>query len=240
MKKLLGKLRKAIIDFNLIEEGDKIAVGLSGGKDSITLLHLLKRYQKFSPEHFDLIAITLDIGLDTNFNKMESLCNELDIPYYLIKTDIKKIVFDIKKEKNPCSLCSNLRRGALNNTAKNLNCNKVALGHNKNDAIETLLLSMFYEGRINCFSPKTYLDRVDITVIRPMIYIDEIEINNANNKFNFPIIESTCPADGFTKREYIKNLIYNLEKDIPDIKDKLLTSLINTKELKIWDKSKFK
>ncbi|OFI05026.1 tRNA 2-thiocytidine biosynthesis protein TtcA [Clostridium acetireducens DSM 10703] len=237
MQKILSKFRKAVNDFKLIENGDKIAVGLSGGKDSITLLHLFKKYQRFSPESFDLIAIILDTGMESDFTKLKEMCTEIEVPLYIIQTHIKEIVFDIRKEKNPCSLCAKLRRGSLNDNAKKLGCNKVALGHHKNDAIETLLMSMFYEGRINCFSPLTYLSRMDIHVIRPMVYIDELEIKNIAKKHNFPIINNPCPANGFTKREYIKNLTYSLENEIPGLKDNLLKALTNTKQLKIWNKN---
>lgn len=236
MQKLLSRLRKAIVDFNLIESGDKIAVGLSGGKDSITLLYLLKAYQRFSPEPFELIAISLDPGSGADFSSMIKLCKELNVPYYLFKTNIKEIVFDIRKESNPCSLCAKIRRGSLNDNARKLGCNKLALGHHKNDAIETLLLSMFYEGRINTFLPKTYLSRANITVIRPMIYLDEHQIKAFIKNSNIPIVENPCPANGFTKREYIKNLTYSLEKDIPGLKNNLLNSLSNTEQLNIWFK----
>lgn len=237
MQKLLSILRRAINDFELIEDGDKIAIGLSGGKDSITLLHLMKAYQRFSPEKFDLVAISLDPG-DFNFDELKKLCNELQVPYHIVKTDIKEIVFDIRKEKNPCSLCAKLRRGMLNSEAKALSCNKVALGHHKNDAIETLLMSMFYEGRINSFSPKTYLDRTDITVIRPMVYIDERDIKSLSIKYNFPIVHNPCPANGNSKRQYVKDLTYQLEKDIPGLKDHLLGALTNVDQLNIWHKIK--
>lgn len=236
MQKLLSKFRRAIVDFNLIEDGDKIAVGLSGGKDSIALLHLLKKYQRFSPDKFDLIAITLNPGTGADFSPMHKLCKDLDVPFYEIETDIKEVVFDIRKEKNPCSLCAKLRRGSLNDNAKKLNCTKVALGHHKNDAIETLLLSMFYEGRISSFSPKTYLSRSDITVIRPMVYIDELDIKGISKKYEFPIVKNPCPANGYTKRQYIKELTYALEKDIPGLKKNLLGALMNTEQLNIWEK----
>ncbi|MCY6369805.1 ATP-binding protein [Clostridium ganghwense] len=236
MQKLLSRFRKAVTDFNLIQSGDKIAVGLSGGKDSITLLQLLAAYKRFSPEPFELIAITIDPGSGANFNDMIEMCKDLNVPYYLFKTRIQEIVFDIRKEKNPCSLCANLRRGSLNDHAKKLGCNKIALGHHKNDAIETLLLSMFYEGRINTFLPKTYLDRSDITIIRPMIYIDEQQVITLAEKYKFPIVVSECPANGFTKREYMKNLTYKLEEDIPGLKNNLLNSLSNTEQLNIWFK----
>ncbi|MBU5486107.1 tRNA 2-thiocytidine(32) synthetase TtcA [Clostridium sp. MSJ-11] len=239
MQKLLSKLRRAVIDFKLIETGDKVAVGLSGGKDSITLLHLLSKYRTFSPEKFELIAITIDPKTGADFTPLEKLCKELDVPFHIIESNIKEIVFDIRKEKNPCSLCANLRRGILNDKAKELGCNKIALGHHKNDAIETLLMSMFYEGRINSFSPKTYLSRKDVTIIRPMVYIDELDIKNTSKKYSFPIVENPCPANGFTKRQYIKDLTYSLEKEIPGLKDHLLGSLTNIEQLNVWDKNKY-
>lgn len=239
MQKLLSKLRRAVNDFKLIESGDKVAIGLSGGKDSLTLLHLLSRYRTFSPEPFELIVITIDPKTGADFSPLEKLCNELNVPFYLIESNIKEIVFDIRKEKNPCSLCANLRRGVLNEKAKDLGCTKIALGHHKNDAIETLLMSMFYEGRINSFSPKTYLSRKDITIIRPMVYIDELEIKSTASKYEFPIIHNPCPANGLTKRQYMKDLTYALEKDIPGLKDHLLGALMNIEQLNIWDKSKF-
>lgn len=239
LQELLGKLRRATQDFKLIDDGDKIAVGLSGGKDSIALLYLLKRYSLFSPQHFDIIAITVDPEVGTDYSNITELCSKLDVPYYLIKTNIKEIVFDIRRENNPCSLCANLRRGALNNNAKKLGCNKVALGHHKNDAIETLLMSMFYEGRINSFLPKTYLSRKDLTVIRPMVYIDESSIKTFSADYNFPIVNNPCPANGFTKRQFIKELADSLEKDIPGVKNQIFGALMNPKELNIWDKSKF-
>ena len=234
MQKLLGKLRRAMGDFNLIQNGDKIAVGLSGGKDSIALLHLLKKYQSFSPEKFDLIAITLDTMTGADFSR--GLGDVYKRQIY--KTPIKEIVFDVRKEKNPCSLCANLRRGALNNYSKKLGCNKIALGHHKNDAIETLLMSMLYEGRVSCFSPRTYLNKADITIIRPMIYIDELAIKSMVKRYNLPIIKNPCPANGNTKRQYMKELTYTLEKDIPKVKDRLLGCLNNTNQINLWDKDK--
>ncbi|APH19049.1 tRNA 2-thiocytidine biosynthesis TtcA family protein [Clostridium botulinum] len=238
MQKLLGKLRRAVGDFNLIQNGDKIAVGLSGGKDSIVLLHLLKKYQSFSPEKFDLIAITLDTMTGGDFSPLENVCSNINVPLYIYKTPIKEIVFDLRKEKNPCSLCANLRRGALNNYSKELGCNKIALGHHKNDAIETLLMSMLYEGRVSCFSPKTYLNKTNITIIRPMIYIDEIAIKSMIKRYDLPIIKNPCPANGNTKRQYMKELTYTLEKDIPKVKDRLLGCLTNINQINLWDKDK--
>ncbi len=239
MQKLLSKTRQAIQDFNMIQENDKIAVGLSGGKDSLTLLHILKNYQRFSPQKFDLIAVTLNPGGVDN-SPLYDLCKELDIEFHEVQTDIKEIVFDIRKEKNPCSLCANLRRGALNSTAKELGCNKVALGHHKDDAIETFLMSLFYEGRVNSFSPKTHMDKQDLTIIRPMIYIDESMTKKATKEFNYPVIVNPCPANGHTKREDVKNLIKSLNKDIPDIRKNIFGALNNPEKLFIWDKDKIK
>ncbi|MGL5353245.1 MAG: tRNA 2-thiocytidine biosynthesis TtcA family protein, partial [Clostridium sp.] len=172
MQKLLSKTRQAINDFNLIQDGDKVAVGLSGGKDSLTLLHILRNYQKFAPQKFELIAITLNPGGVDN-SPLYKFCEDLEVPFYEVQTDIKEIVFDIRKEKNPCSLCAKLRRGILHEKAKELNCNKLALGHHKDDAIETFAMAISYEGRVNCFSPKSYMDKVNLTLIRPMVYIEE-------------------------------------------------------------------
>lgn len=238
MQKLLGKFRKCVNDFKLIDDGDNICIGVSGGKDSLTLLRLLEAYQRFSPEKFNLIAVTLDTGGGCNFQNVVKLCEKIDVPYHIIKTDINEIVFNIRKEKNPCSLCSKLRHGSLNDNAKILGCNKVALGHNENDAIETLLMSMLYEGRVHCFAPKTYLSRMDITLIRPMLYINEEEIKSLAARYELPIVKNPCPANGYTKREYMKNLIKDLERDIPSVKDRLLGCLTNEKQLSIWHKEK--
>lgn len=239
MQKLLSKMRQAINDYNLIEDGDKIAVGLSGGKDSLTLLHLLNLYKKFSPQKFELIAITLNPG-EVDNSPLHKLCKELEVPFYEIQTDIQKVVFDIKKEKNPCSLCAKLRRGTLHSNAQQLGCNKVALGHHKDDAIETLMLSISYEGRINCFSPKSYMDKENITLIRPMVYITEKSIKNVVKKYNFPVIENPCPADKNTKREDMKNLIYELDHRMPGFKENLFGSLTNSEQFFIWDKNEIK
>ena len=239
MQKLLSKMRQAINDFNLIEDGDKIAVGLSGGKDSLTLLHLLNSYRKFSPQKFDLIAITLNPGKVDN-SPLHKLCKDLEVPFYEIQTNIQEIVFDIKKENNPCSLCAKLRRGALNANARELGCNKVALGHHKDDALETLMISISYEGRINCFSPKSYMDNENITLIRPMVYITEQSIKNVVKKYDFPVIQNPCPVDKKTKREDMKNLIYELDHRIPGFKDNLFGSLTNSEQFFIWNKEEIR
>ena len=239
MQKLLSKMRQAINDYNLIKDGDKIAVGLSGGKDSVTLLNLLSAYQKFAPEKFDLIAITLNPGGVDN-SPLYKMCSDLNVPFYEIQTDINKIVFELRKEKNPCSLCANLRRGALNSNAEKLGCNKVALGHHKDDAVETLLLSMFYEGRINCFSPKSFMAKNKLSLIRPMVYINEASIKNLVKKYNFPVIKNPCPADGKTKRQEIKEYINEMNAKIPGFKKNIFGSLTNSEQMFIWDKEKIK
>lgn len=239
MKKLISKARQAINDFDMIQDGDKVAVGLSGGKDSLALLHILNDYKKFSPQKFELIAITLNPGGVDN-SPLYDLCLNLGIEFHEVQTNIKEIIFDIRKEKNPCSLCANLRRGALNDTAKKFGCNKVALGHHKDDAVETFVMSMFFEGRVNCFSPKTYLDRQSLTIIRPMVYIDEYMTKKAAKDFNYPVIKNPCPADGHTNRQNIKDLIQKLNLDIPNVKRNLFKSLNNSDQLFIWDKYKIK
>ena len=175
-QQMLSKLRKGTTKYKMIKDGDKIAVGVSGGKDSVTLLKLLAEYKRFSPEKFDLIAITVDLNFSTfnpDFTPIKQLCDSLDVPFYLQKTDIGQIVFDVRKETNPCALCSKMRKGALYSLAKELGCNKVALGHHADDLIDTLFLSLFYEGRLSTFAPKSYLDRTDLTLIRPMIFLEE-------------------------------------------------------------------
>lgn len=235
MQKLLSKTRQAIVEYNLIEDGDKICLGLSGGKDSITLLHILNNLRKFLPEKFELIAVTLNPGGVDN-SPLHELCRELNVEYHEVQTNIKEIVFDIRQEKNPCSLCSNLRRGALNAKAEELGCNKVALGHHKDDALETFFMSLSFEGRINCFSPKSYMDKNNITLIRPMVFIDESMIIRTAKENNYPIIKNPCPADGKTNRQDIKELIKRLDKEIPGFKKNLFKSLRNSNQLFIWDK----
>lgn len=226
LQKLLGYIRKAIEDYNMIEEGDKIAIGLSGGKDSIALTVALKSLQRFYPKKFELEVITVSLGFENlDFSSMKELCNKLGLNYTIEHTSIGQIVFDERKEKNPCSLCSKLRKGALNNAAKKLNCNKVALGHNKDDVIQTFLLSLFYEGRINTFSPISFLDKKQIYLIRPLIYARDKDIKSFVKKDNIKIVNNPCPANGNTKREDIKNLIYRLEKDYDDLDNKIFGAI---------------
>lgn len=239
MQKLLSKTRQAINDFNLIEDGDKIAVALSGGKDSITLLYILKNIQRFLPEKFELIGIAINTG-DMELSYLDTLCKSMDIPFHEIQTHIKEIVFQHRKEKNPCSLCATLRRGALNNAAEELGCNKLALGHHKDDAIQTLMLSMCYESRINCFSPKSHTEKNKVTVIRPMVYINESKIKNFIDKENINVIKNTCPIDGHTKRSEIDHVINKINSMVPGFRESLFKCLNNTENLFIWDKEKIK
>ncbi|MGM9676709.1 MAG: tRNA 2-thiocytidine biosynthesis TtcA family protein [Butyricicoccus sp.] len=212
MQKMLSYVRRAVDQYHMIEEGDVIAVGVSGGKDSLALLATLANLRRFYPKKFELKAITLEMGYaEMDFTPVAELCKKLDVEYITRQTDIKTIVFDIRQEENPCSLCAKMRRGALNDTAKQCGCNKVALGHHYDDVIETVMMSLLYEGRFNCFLPMTYLNRRDITVIRPMIYAPEAYIKSLVRRLELPVVHNPCPADGNTKREEIKQLIRTLE-----------------------------
>ena len=215
MKRLLSYTRRAIDDYSMIEEGDKIAVGVSAGKDSLTLLCAMAYLRRFYPKKFDLIAITIDMGFESgmDFTPIRELCEKLDVPYHVIPTQISKIIFDVRKESNPCSLCAKMRRGALHNAAKELGCTSVALGHHFDDVVETFMLNLFFEGRLGCFSPVTYLSRVGIKLIRPMIYMPEKDVKEFTNKNELPVITSPCPADKTTERESMKQLLHSLERE---------------------------
>ncbi|MBQ8298529.1 MAG: tRNA 2-thiocytidine(32) synthetase TtcA [Clostridia bacterium] len=240
MKQILSSVRKAIDEYGMIEEGDRIAVGLSGGKDSVTLLLALKNLQIFYPKKFEIVAITIDPDSNTfDTSVLEKLCAELNIEYVIEKTNIKEVVFDIRKEKNPCSLCANLRRGALNGAAEAHGCNKVALGHHKDDVIETFLLSLFYEGHIHTFSPNTYLSRKNLMVIRPMIYLEEKEVKAFAKRNNIPIMKKSCEVDGSTKREFMKTIIMELSKRIPRLKA-CIFGAIERSNIKGWEKVNLK
>ncbi len=236
-QKMLSVMRKGITKYKMISDGDKIAVGVSGGKDSVTLLKLLAEYQRFSPERFDLIAISIDLNFPenkTDFSPIQTLCEQLNVPYYVENTDIGQIVFDVRKESNPCSLCSKMRKGALNSLAKEKGCNKVALGHHSDDAIDTFMLSLLYEGRLSTFSPKSYLSKIDLTQIRPMIMLKEMDIISYSK--TLPIVKSCCPANQNTKREHIKNLIRQISKDIPNVRDLMFSALIHHDRYNLFDK----
>ena len=210
----------------MIDDGDKIAVGVSAGKDSLTLLYGLAKLKEFYPKKFDITAITIDCGFDNiDFAGVKSFCEELNIEYHIIPVNIKQIVFDIRKEKNPCSLCSKLRHGALNKAAKNLGCNKVALAHHLDDSVETFMLNLIYESRISTFSPVTYLDRSDLTLIRPLIYAPEKEIKSFVKNQNLPVVKNSCPADKKTKREDVKILLGDLSKKYRNFKYNIFSAI---------------
>ena len=237
MRRILSYLRRAVDDYKMIQEGDKIAVGLSGGKDSILTMLALANLRRFYPNKFELIAITLDMGLDGfDTTPLRKLCEENNVEYHVEKTHIKEIVFDIRKEKNPCSLCANLRRGILYDTAKQMGCNKVALGHHMDDVMETLFMSLIYEGRIHTFAPVTYLSRKDIHIIRPMVYVPEKEVKRYMKQNEISVVKSTCPADGETKREYIKDLIYKLNKENHKVRESIFGAITRMDDWKKTDK----
>lgn len=226
MQRILSHMRKAIEKYNMIEENDKIAICLSGGKDSITMLHAFKALQRFYPKKFNIIAISIDPGFeffDTDF--LQNMCDKLEIPLFIEKSNAKEIVFDIRKEKNPCSLCANLRRGIINSVAIREGCNKIALGHNEDDVLETFLLNLFYTGSINTFSPVSYMDRSKITLIRPLIYTSEKDTRRFVRKNNLEVMPKVCPMDGTSKREDIKQLIFTLTKSIPMIRANLFGAI---------------
>ena len=228
LQQLLSFTRKAVDEYQMIEAGDKIAVGISGGKDSLTLLYALAGLRRFYPKPFDLIAITVDLGYEKfHTEKIEALCQELDVPYHVVKADIARILFEERKESNPCSLCAKMRKGALNEAVKKLGCNKVAYAHHKDDIVETMILSLIFEGRFHSFSPKSYLDRMDLTVIRPMMYVNEADVIGFQRKYDLPVEKSRCPVDGLTKRQYAKDLIHQLELDHPGAKQRMFTAIIN-------------
>ena len=236
MKTVLGCVRKADTDFDMIAPGDRVAVGISGGKDSLLLLYALSLYRKFSHKDFTLHAITLKMGLEPfDVAPIAALCEKLEVPYPVIATEIAHIIFDVRKESNPCALCAKMRRGALNDAALELGCNKLALGHHRDDAIETLLMSLLFEGRLHTFHPNTYLSRRNITVIRPMIYVPEKHVKHMVRELDLPLVKNPCPADGNSKREEIKQLIRTLSKDYPQIKDYMLSALRNTDQYGLWD-----
>ena len=213
IKRVLSHVRRAVDDYEMIKDGDKIAVGVSAGKDSLTLLCAMAELRRFYPKKFELIAITVDMGFEgADFSPIQRLCDELCVPYHIIPTQISKIIFDVRKEKNPCSLCAKMRRGALYGGARELGCTSVALGHHFDDVVETFMLNLFYEGRIGCFQPVTYLSNTGINLIRPMIYMPEKDVRYFASKAELPVVKSPCPADGNTEREEMKKLLSGLEK----------------------------
>ncbi len=235
LQQVLSLTRKAVDDYHMISTDDKIAIGISGGKDSLTLLYALHGLQRFYPMPFNICAVTVDLGFENlNLDKIKELCASLNIDYHIVKTDIGKIIFDDRKETNPCSLCAKMRKGALNDAMKETGCNKVAYAHHKDDVVETMMMSLIYEGRFHTFRPVTYLDRTNITVIRPLIYMREADIIGFVNKQALPVVKSPCPADGHTKREYIKNLLRSINLETPGVKERMFTA-IKSGKLEGWD-----
>lgn len=226
LQKILSKVRRAVDNYHMIENGDRIAVGVSGGKDSLTLLYALSELRRFYTKSFEIIGVTLDMGYpDVSFSDVRKLCDRLNVEYVLKKTDIAEVVFDVRKEKNPCSLCAKMRRGGVNDLAVELGCNKVALGHHNDDVIETFFLSLFFEGRLSCFSPITYLSRRDIHVIRPMIYLPEGEIRGFCAQEALPVVENPCPMDGVSKREDMKEFIKQKTREDKFFKTKMMNAI---------------
>ncbi len=226
MQKMMGLMRRCIDDYHMIEAGDRIAVGVSGGKDSLTLLSVLAALRAYYPKPFALEALSIDMGLGgMDFAPVEALCRELDVPFTIRHTEIGKIIFDYRKEKNPCSMCAKMRRGALNDLILEHGFNKVALGHHFDDAVETMLMSLLYEGRIGCFEPVTYLSRTGVTQIRPMLYVGEQAIEHFAARMQLPVVHNTCPADKHTKRQEVKELIVTLQAQYPDLKTKIFGAM---------------
>jgi len=225
MNKLIGLVRRCVEDYNMIAPGDKIGVGVSGGKDSLALLVFLAELRKYHSNHFTLEAITIDLGLGMDYSGIAQLCEKLEVPFTLVETQIAPVIFDYRKEKNPCSMCSKMRRGALNQALLDKGLNKLALGHHYDDAVETFMMSLLFEGRISCFQPVTDLDRTGIIQIRPMLYVHEQSIQNFSKRYELPILENRCPVDKQTKREEVKKLIYDLSATYPELKERIFGAM---------------
>ncbi|MCD8300837.1 MAG: tRNA 2-thiocytidine(32) synthetase TtcA [Clostridiales bacterium] len=226
LQQLMSYTRKAIDDYSLIDEGDRIAVGVSGGKDSLTLLAAMQGLMRFYPNHFELMAVTVDLGFDGfDLTPVTAYCDELGVRHEIVHSDIGQIIFEDRQEKNPCSLCAKMRKGALNQAVKDLGYNKVAYAHHKDDLVETMLLSLIFEGRFYCFPPKTYLDRMDLTVIRPLMYVEEAEVKGFAKQYDLPVVKNPCPADGVTRREYAKQLVRDIDHESPGAKARLFTAI---------------
>ena len=225
MQKLMGMVRRCVEDYHMIQNGDRIAVGVSGGKDSLVLLRLLAALREYNSNPFELEAITIDMGLGMDFSGIDTMCGELNVPYTVVKTEIGPIIFDYRKEKNPCSMCAKMRRGALNQALLDRGLNKLALGHHYDDAVETFMMNLLFEGRIGCFQPVTNLDRTGIIQIRPMLYISEKTADNFAQRMKLPVVENRCPADKVTKRTEVKELIYDLSARYPELKDRIFGAM---------------
>lgn len=234
LQQVMSRTRKAIDDYEMINEGDVIAVGISGGKDSLAMLCSLAGMRKFYPKKFSVIGVTCNIGFNNmNFDKIRELCESLDVPYYVIDTDISKIVFEDRLEQSPCSLCAKMRKGAMNEFIKEHNCTKIAYAHHMDDVVETFMMSMIYEGRLHTFSPVTYLDKSGVTVIRPFIYMKEADVIGFVKANNIPVLKSTCPVDGYTKRQFVKDKLTDLNAEAPGVYDRMFTAICNS-NIKGW------
>jgi len=225
MQKLIGLVRRCVQDYKMIEEGDRIGVGVSGGKDSVALLAFLADLRKYNDKKFEVEAVTIDMGLGMDYSSIEEYCRQIDVSFNLVKTEIGPIIFEHRKEKNPCSMCAKMRRGALNQAILDRGLNKLALGHHYDDAVETFVMSLIYEGRISCFQPVTDLDRTGIIQIRPMLYIHEKTIDSFVTRNQLPVITNRCPVDKYTKREEIKQLVYDLSATYPDLKERIFGAM---------------
>ncbi len=236
MKRIVSCVRKAVEEYDMISEGDRVGVGISGGKDSLVLLGALANLSRYYPKKFSVVGLTLDMGYDADYSAIKKYCESFGAEHIVKKTNIKEVIFDWRKEKNPCSLCAKMRRGALNDFAIEQGCKRVALGHHNDDVLETFMLSLLYEGRINCFSPVTYLDRTKIYQIRPLIYVREGDIKAVVKRCDIPVLKSSCPVDGATKRQEIKEIIKNLDQTVnPGMKKRIFTAISNS-EIDGWKK----
>ena len=228
MQELLSLMRAAVEKYDMIEDDDRIAVGVSGGKDSVALLTGLAMLRRFYPKKFEVVAVTLDYRFnneDGDFSAVSELCDKLGIEYVVKKTDLYNVIFIDRKEKNPCSLCARMRRGILHDAAKELSCNKIALGHHLDDAAETFMMNLLQGGTIGCFSPVSYLSRKDLTLIRPLVFAREKDIVSAVRKENLPVVKSKCPADKVTKREEMKSLLTSLSEEYPNVKERIVGAM---------------
>ena len=240
MQQIMSQIRAAVDSYQLIQSGDRIAVGISGGKDSLVLLCALANMRKFLPMKYDLVAITVDPCFDniqTDFRQVEELCRRLQIKYEIRRSQLGNIIFEQRKESNPCSLCARMRRGILHDMSKKHNCNKLALGHHFDDAVQTFFMNLFYGGKIGCFSPMSYLSRKDLYLIRPMVFCEESKVESAAQRYHLPVVKSECPVDGHTCRQSTQELIKDLEKQFPDLRRKVMGALPRA-DIDGWGKHK--
>ena len=228
LQKVMSQVRRALDDYHMITDNDRIAVGISGGKDSLTLLLALHGLMRFYPKPFTLHAVTVDLGFDNlDLDKIQELCNKIEIPYTIVKTQIAEIVFEGHREENPCSLCAKLRKGAFNNAIKKEGCNQIAYAHHRDDMIATMFLSLLYEGRFQALEPVTYLEKSGLTLIRPLLYMRESDVVGFTNKAALPVVKSPCPADGKTRRKYVEELLRRIDRENPGAKNRIFTAIEN-------------